>query len=62
MAEIKAFEEPHIGLVINGEHMIISVSDVRKMANGVMSIAEMDDPEATAQAIAVIAMESINNN
>ena len=62
MAEVKNFEERHIGLVIKGDHMIISVSDVRKIANGVISIAEMDDPEATAQAIAVIAMESINGN
>lgn len=62
MAEVKPFQEKAISLVIDGEAMIITVSCVRRIANGSISIAEMDDPEATAQAIAVIAMEAINGN
>lgn len=64
MAEIKEFKaaEKHLLIQCGDSEFIISVSDVRRLSIGDMSIAEMDDPEKTAQAIAIIAMESINAN
>lgn len=49
-----------LSIVMGDDAYLLPVSVVRKIATGQMSIAEMDNPEGTAQALAIIAMESIN--
>lgn len=52
---------PHLCVVIDGDSHILSVADVRKIANGQTSVAEMDDPELMARAMAIVAMEAIDS-
>jgi hypothetical protein len=62
MAEIKDFPQAH--LVIEGLSSVdvISVRDVRNIASGSASIAEFEDPERVARALACLALGVIDDD
>lgn len=52
--------KPRVVMEIDGYAYIMPLSDIIKLANGKMSIAEMHDPEITAQLIAKAYMDLLN--
>ena len=62
MAEIHHIEElmPHVVVPQSDSVDIISISDIRMIASGQISIAEFDDPEGVAKTIAAIAIRYID--
>lgn len=51
---------PHVTVKIGTGAVVIPVHLIDDISKGATSIAEMDDPETVAQAIAAIAMAGLN--
>lgn len=61
MGEIVEFPQQHI-VVPTGTHVsVFAVEDVRAIASGARSIAEYQNPEILAQALAVLVLEYLND-
>lgn len=63
MAEIHNFDEsvPHVVVRLIDSVDVISINDIRMISTGQISIAEFDDPEGVAMALAKIAIGAIES-
>jgi hypothetical protein len=62
MAEIHQIDElmPHVVVPQSDCVEVISISDIRMIASGQVSVAEYEDPEAIAKTLATIAIRYID--
>lgn len=59
MCDILAMPQPHI--VINGGDniLVISISDLRRLASGQISISDFSEPELTVKSLAIALLEKL---
>lgn len=61
MGEVIEFPKKHVTVRCESSVNVISLDDIRSLAYGFSSIAEFQEPEKLAQALAVIALEYLND-
>lgn len=60
MGEVVELPRRHVTVVTNSAVNVLSVDDIRSIAYGKTSISEFENPESMAQALAVIALEYVD--
>jgi adenosylcobinamide amidohydrolase len=61
MADIIPLPQPHLVVATDAGVNVISIADIRALAHGTISIAEFTDPELFARALALIALDYLND-
>lgn len=64
MAEIHNIDDhrPHIVVNDGAAVHVIGIHDIRSLADGRLSIAEFENPESMARALAALALSAIDGN